>query len=389
MAKKRKILAVTGSRSDYDLLSPVYERLHKEKDIDFSIIVTGAHLSEKFGLTEDFIIKDGYRIADKVYNLVDSNRKIGRAISLGNQIPAFAHIFEREKPDIILIAGDREEALSVTTTAAYMSFACAHFFGGDITYDGNVDNSVRYAASKLAHIHFPVMQKHKETLLKLGEDDWRIFVSGSPALDKFIKTPVISRKQLTDKLKFDITRDKYLLLIQHPIINEVDEQYANIKCTLDAIVKSGFKCMINYPNSDAGNHSIIKAYHEYAARFPQLFLFTNLSREIYVNLMRHTICLVGNSSSGICEAPSLGLPAVNVGTRQRGRIHGNNVIFTAYDEKEILKAIIKSTSDKDYIKKVKKGKNPYGDGRSAEKIVKVLHDIEINDKLIYKNITYK
>jgi|WetSurMetagenome_2_1015567.scaffolds.fasta_scaffold105394_2 GDP/UDP-N,N'-diacetylbacillosamine 2-epimerase (hydrolysing) len=389
MNKKRKILAITGARSDYDLMTPVYELLDKDASFEFSILVSGAHLSKKYGMTESYIKKDGFHIEDRVFNLQDSDKRIARAISLGNQIVGFAKVFECVKPHIILVAGDREEALSTTATAAYMSIPTAHFFGGDITQDGNVDNSIRYAASKLAHIHFPVMEAHKETLLKLGEDDWRIFVTGSPALDKFIQTPEIGLKELSKKINFNITDGKYLMLIQHPVISEVENQAAYIKKTLDAVVESGYKCLINYPNSDAGNFAIIKAYKEYSVKFPQLFLFTNLERNTYVNLMRHASCMLGNSSSGICEAPSLGLPVVNIGTRQRGRIHAENVIFTGYNKNEILKAIQKSITDKVYIAKVKKVKNPYGDGHSSEKIVRILKKIKLDHKLIYKNIAYK
>lgn len=389
MSKKRKILAVTGARSDYDLMSPVYYRLHNNPSFDLSLLVTGSHLSEKFGRTEKYIISDGYRIEDRVYNLVDSDLKIGRAMSMGHQIPAFAQIFQRVKPDIILVAGDREEALSTTATAAYMSIPVAHFFGGDFTYDGNIDNSVRYAATKLAHIHFPVMEKHKEVLVKLGEDDWRIYVTGSPALDKFVQTPAMSEKEISQKINFNIENAPFLLLIQHSTISEVDIQSYNIRQTLDAVIETGYKCLINYPNSDAGNHDIIQAYKEYAVKYPQLHLFTNLDRNIYVNIMRHAACLVGNSSSGICEAPSVGLPVVNVGTRQKGRINGGNVIFTDYSKDEINKAIMKSLTDKKYIENVRKCNNPYGDGHSAERVEKVLEEIELNDKLIYKNITYR
>ncbi len=389
MTKKRRILAITGARSDYDLMTPVYERLQADSDIQFSILVSGAHLSEKYGLTASYIKKDGFRIESKVYNLIDSDQRVGRAISLGHQLVGFAQVFDRVQPDIILVAGDREEALSTTAAAAYMSLPVAHFFGGDITYDGNIDNSVRYAASKLAHLHFPVMEAHKETLIKLGEDPWRIFVTGSPALDKFIQTPKVTLKELSTRLKFDITDGNYLMLIQHPVISEVEQQSQIIKHTLDAIVATGTKCLINYPNSDAGNFAIIQAYKEYSSKYPQLFLFTNLDRITYINLMRNAQCLIGNSSSGICEAPSIGLPVVNVGSRQRGRVHAENVIFTDYNKAEIAKAIHKSTTDTSYINRIKKCKNPYGDGHSAEKIVRILKKIVLDNHLIYKNITYK
>jgi GDP/UDP-N,N'-diacetylbacillosamine 2-epimerase (hydrolysing) len=385
---KRKILAVTGARSEYDILFPILDLLEKNDAFELSILVTGSHLSDNFGKTISNIEKDGFTIADKVYNLIDSNEKIGRIISLGNQIPAFAHSFSRIKPDIILVVGDREEAISVSLTAAYLDIPVAHIAGGDIAKDGNIDNSVRYATSKFAHIHFTILEEHKKTLLKLGEDDWRIFNVGNPALDRFIATPKINVLEISKFLDFDISKDKYLVLIQHPIITDVENEAKNIRETLEAIVESGFKCLINSPNSDAGNHAIVQAYQEYSKKHKQLFLFKNLDRTIYINVLRHAACLIGNSSSGIIEAPSIGLPVINIGPRQRGRFHTNNVTFTNNSKHEILDAIIKSTTDIDYISQVKKCKNPYGDGNSASKIVEVLQNININDKLVYKNITY-
>jgi GDP/UDP-N,N'-diacetylbacillosamine 2-epimerase (hydrolysing) len=385
---KRKILAVTGARSEYDIMSPVLNILNIDPRFELEVLVTGAHLSDKFGKTVQLIQQDGFKIADRVYNLVDTDDRIGRVVSLGHQIPAFAQAFQRIKPDVVLVVGDREEAISVTLTAAYMDIAVAHIAGGDIVKDGNIDNSVRYAASKFAHIHFTILEEHKETLLKLGEDDWRIFSVGNPALDKFIATPVLTRYELSNNIGFDLSEDNYLVLIQHPIISEVEKESYNIRQTLDAIIETGYKCLINYPNSDAGNYSIIEAYNEYVGKYPKLFLFKNLSRLNYINLLRNASCLVGNSSSGIIEAPSIGLPVVNIGQRQRGRTHSDNVIFVDNIKEDIRLAIIKSISDNDYRKKVKSVANPYGEGNSSNKIVEILASIEINNQLIYKNITY-
>jgi len=388
--KKRKIIAVTGARSEYDLLSPVFEKLHNDIHFDFSLVVTGSHLSEKFGRTVKFIENDGYLIEARIYNLIDSNDRIGRILSIGTQISGLAQALDRTKPDIVLIAGDREEAISVAMTCAYMDIPVAHFFGGDIAKDGNVDNSVRYATSKFAHIHFPTIKEHKETLLKLGEESNRIFVVGNPALDKFINTPTVSLAGLSKKLEFELyKKEKYLLLIQHSIINEVELQGLHIRETLDAIVETGLKCFVNYPNSDAGHFAIIEAYNEYSAKYPKQFkLFQNLDRLTYVNLMKNATCLLGNSSSGILEAPSIGLPVINIGNRQKGRIHGNNVIFTDNDKGQILEAIDKVLNDKDFIRLIKSTPNPYGNGKTSEKVVEILRTIELNEQLIYKNITY-
>lgn len=385
----RKIIAVTASRSEYDLLYSLYKLLDEDENIDFSLVVTGAHLSEKFGLTIKQIISDGFTVSNKVFNLIDSDQKIGRILSLGNQISTLAHIFNDNNPDLVLVAGDREEALSVTTTGAYMNIPVAHFFGGDIAKDGNIDNSVRYAASKLAHLHFVTLQKHKQNLIKLGEDEWRIHVIGNPAIDRLISTPKVEVGAIAEFLGLKFAPKEYLVLIQHPIITQIELQDKHIRSTLNAILRSGYYCFVNSPNSDAGNQAIVDAYREYQKSYPDnFFVFKNLDRINYINLLRNAKCLIGNSSSGLLEAPSLKLPAINVGDRQRGRLAGDNVIFTTNMENDIYNAIVRATTDESFISKVKLADNPYGNGDSSYKAYKVLKDILINDDLKFKNITY-
>lgn len=384
----RKILAVTGSRSEYDILFPVLQKLNNSPLFNLGVVVTGPHLSESYGKTVDYILKDGFPIVDKIYNLINTNQKIGRISSLGHQIPALAQTFDRIMPDIVLVVGDREEAMAATMTAAFMDIAVAHIAGGDIAKDGNIDNAIRYAASKFSHIHFTILEEHKKNLLKLGEDEWRIFTVGNPAIDRLLSVPALTKKQISKELNFDLTKSPYIVLIQHPIITDFEIEAYNIRQTLDAILESGVICLVNYPNSDPGNYALIEAYKEYAHKYKQFFLFQNLERTLYVNVLRHAKCLLGNSSSGLLEAPSLGLPVVNIGTRQRGRIHGFNVIFVDNDKSQILKALSKSLYDENYRKAVKKAFNPYGNGNASQKIVEILQTIEINRNLIYKNITY-
>jgi GDP/UDP-N,N'-diacetylbacillosamine 2-epimerase (hydrolysing) len=390
MAERMKIVAVTGARSEYDLMYSIYEKLNAHDQFDFSILVTGPHLSENFGSTVDYIIRDGFRIEDQLFNLVDSNKRIGRILSLGYQIPALAHAFNRVRPDLVLVAGDREEAMSVTMTSAYMDIPVAHFFGGDIAKDGNIDNAVRYASGKFAHLHFVTVDRHRETLLKLGEDDWRIHVIGNPALDRLLSTVSLSKKEVFARIKANFNEDApYAVVIQHSIISEVELQKEHIVETLEAIVTSGLRCFLNYPNSDPGNFDIIQAYDRYERMYPDQFkTFKNLDRDTYVNLLRHAAVLVGNSSSGLLEAPSLKLPAVNVGKRQRGRLHGENVLFVDNDREQIAHAIELVLTDPGFRKKLEESENPYGDGNSSDKVIRTLESLSIDDQLIHKNITY-
>lgn len=383
-----RVLAITGARSEFDLLSSLYDKMDKDDFFEFKIVVTGAHLSETYGMSVNTIEEKGYQIADKIYNLIDSGKKIGRAISLGNQISAFAQTFDREKPDLVLVAGDREEAISVTMTAAYMDIPVGHFFGGDIAKDGNIDNSTRYAASKFAHLHFVTMEEHKKTLLKLGEEEQRIFVVGNPAIDNLLSTPSLGREVLSKNIGFDILNDDYLILIKHPIITEIGEQKEQMEVILDSILESDIKCLINFPNSDAGNKEIIEVIESYVSKYPQLHAFKNLDRLNYVNLLRNATALIGNSSSGLFEGPSLNLPAINIGSRQRGRQHSNNMIFIDHNKQDIIDAIKKVRTDKGFIETMKETASPFGDGKTSDMVIEVLKKLTIDQELIYKNITY-
>lgn len=386
----RKILAVTASRSEYDLLFSVYSLLNISENIDFGLIVTGPHLSPTYGLTVNQIEKDNFRIADYCFNLLDSDEKLARVASVGNQIPLMAQTFYREKPDLVIVAGDREDAISVCITAAYLSIPVAHFFGGDIAKDGNIDNSVRYAASKFANIHFTTLEEHAKTLRKLGEDHWRIHVVGNPALDRFLSTKELNKEALLRLLGMNLPGEsEFGVLIKHSIITEVNLQEQHMRTTLESLLQTNLFYFINYPNSDPGSSDIRKVINEYCTRYPDRFLsFKNLDRVVYVNLLRHASVLVGNSSSGLLEAPSLGLPVVNVGNRQRGRVHGENVIFVDHQKEQIVTAIDKCLHDSKFRERVKDCKNPYGDGKSAERVVEILKTVELDDQLIYKNITY-
>ncbi len=386
----KKIIAITGARSEYDLLFPVYEKLNKHVEINFSIIITGPHLSPTYGSTYNEIIKDGFRISDYCFNLIDSDEKLSRVVSIGNQIPLIAQTLYREKPDLIIVAGDREDAISVALTAAYMSIPVAHFFGGDIAKDGNIDNSIRYATSKLASIHFVTLKQHEDNLIRMGEDQWRIHVVGNPAIDRLISEKFINKSQLLKSFNNDFISDlNYAVLIQHSIISEVDKQTEYIEMTLNALLSSNIFTFVNYPNSDPGSLKIRNVIDEYCIKYPEKFFrFKNLERAKYVNLLRHASFLIGNSSSGLLEAPSLGLPTINIGKRQLGRVHGNNILFVENNIDQISDAINTCLFNTNFLNQVKNGKNPYGEGDSSEKILDILVNIEINESLIYKNITY-
>lgn len=385
--KKRKVLAVTGIRSDYDLMTPVYEAIQNHENLDLELIVTGAHLSDSYGLTVKEIEKDGFKIADKIESLLNSDRASGRVKGLAIQLQGMVQTVERVNPDFLLVLGDREESMSTALIGAYMNIPVAHVSGGDRVI-GNVDDQVRHAVSKLAHIHFTTNKESAERLIKLGEEEFRVFNTGNPGLDRLKKVPHLSREELSKRLNFEITENEPLiLLIQHVISTEIEEAYSQMKITMEAIKEMGNKTIISYPNSDAGGQQMIKAINEYKD-LPYIHIQKNIPRLEFVNIMRHASCLLGNSSAGIIEAPFLKLPVVNIGNRQKGRLHAENVQFVKHNIDEIKKAVNKAIFDKEYRKIVENCENPYGDGNAGKKIANILSTISIDEKLLIKEITY-
>lgn len=384
---KRKILAVTGIRSDYDLMTPVFKAIQEHPKLELQLIVTGAHLSSAYGYTVDEIEKDGFMIADKIESLLNSDLPTGRIKGLAVQLQGMIQTVVRVKPDILLVLGDREESMTTALIGAYMNIPVAHVGGGDRVI-GNVDDQVRHAVTKLSHIHLATNQESADRILKLGEEPFRVFNTGNPGLDRLKDVSYLSRNELSKLLRFEINdNEPLILLIQHVISTEVDQAYEQMKVTMEAVKELGIKTIISYPNSDAGGQQMINAISEYA-RFPFIHVQKNIPRFEFVNIMRHASCMLGNSSAGILEAPFLKLPVVNVGNRQKGRLHSSNVDYVNHDKQDIMKAVHKAIFNKEYREKVENCVNPYGDGNAAIKIAEILANIEINSRLLIKEITY-
>lgn len=384
---KRKILAVTGIRSDYDLMVPVFKAISENDDLELELIVTGAHLSDSYGYTINEIEKDGFKVADKIESLLNSDSHSSRVKGLAIQLQSMVQTVQRVNPDILLVLGDREESMTTALIGAYMNIPVAHVAGGDKVV-GNVDDQVRHAVSKLAHIHFTTNQESAVRLIKLGEEPFRIHNTGNPGLDRLRDVPTLTRKEMSKRLEFNIDKEEPLiLLIQHVISTEVDYAYEQMKVTMESIKELGIKTIISYPNSDAGGQQMIKAINEYV-HLPFIHVQKNIPRLEFVNIMRKASCMLGNSSAGILEAPFLKLPVINVGNRQKGRLHSDNVNFVNHDKEEIIDAIKNAIFNDEYKEQVRKCINPYGDGNTSVKIANILANIEIDSKLLIKEITY-
>lgn len=387
MRRLKKILAVTGIRSEYFILQPIFDELIKRNDLQLKVVVTGTHLSPTFGNTYKIIENDGYDII-KLETLLSADTLSGRSKSIGVQIMGLTDIVIRENPDWLLVLGDREESISTATVGSYMNIPIAHVCGGDRVV-GNIDDSVRHAVTKLAHLHFPTTKENGERILMLGEEPWRVHMTGNPALDSIRKQADLSYDYINKKLGTNLTSDRpFILLIKHPLSSEIEEAGEQMRVTLDAVAELGYETIITYPNSDSGSFDMIKVIDEFTSKYDFIKAYKTLARDVFVNLQRKASLLLGNSSSGLLEAPFLKLPVVNVGNRQKQRQHAENILFVPHNKDLIKEAVIKAINDKEFKNVCKNCSNPYGDGYSGERIANIIAETEINKELLNKQIVY-
>lgn len=383
MAYKRKIAVVTGSRAEYGILHPVMKRIMEHQKLRLQLIVTGMHLLPEFGYTIDDIKRDGFRVDAEVDMLLGGDTKASMVKSLGLGIISLTQVLEELRPDIVLVCGDRIEAFAAAVSAAHLAIPVAHLLGGDAAIGSNIDDSIRFSITHFAHIHFTAIQKHAERIIRLGEEPWRVHVTGTPALDTILQINFPSKEDVYDELGFAL--DKPLaLVVQHPTTLRAEEAAREMTETMEAICELKLQSVIIYPNADAGGKAMINIINRFKETSPYIKAYRNLPREKYLTLMRVADVMIGNSSSGIIEAPSFHLPFVNIGPRQLGRERAQNVIDVGYNKNEIKKAIKKALYDKNFREQLKHIKNPYGDGKASERIVKILSEIKLNTKLLQK-----
>jgi UDP-hydrolysing UDP-N-acetyl-D-glucosamine 2-epimerase len=375
----RKISVVTGTRSEYGLLYWVMRRIQEEPELELQVIVTGMHLSPEFGLTVREIEKDGFRITEKVEMLLSSDTEMAIATSMGLGMIGFAKAYERLKPDLLVVLGDRFEILSAVAAAVQFRIPTAHIHGGEST-EGAMDESFRHAITKMSHLHFPATQKYAEKIIQMGESPERVYCFGSPGLDNVSKVPLFDEKRLYQEL--ELPEDKRIgIMTYHPVTLEKNTAEFQIALLLEAI--QNFETIFwvfTLPNADTGGRVITERINEFIRRDPDRGrVFVSLGQLKYLSLLKHAAVMIGNSSSGLTEAPSFGLPVVNIGDRQKGRIRAANIIdVQAWDKEKIISAIHKAVS-KDFKNSLKGLKNPYGDGHASAKIVKVLKKISLKN----------
>jgi GDP/UDP-N,N'-diacetylbacillosamine 2-epimerase (hydrolysing) len=381
---KKKILITTGTRAEYGILRPLLEGIQQSKKLDLLLVVTGTHLSKKYGYTIQEIIKDGFKISKKIPMMPKSDENYSMSVSLGLGIVDFSNCFKSLKPDVNIILGDRDEMLASSLAASHMNIINAHIHGGDVS--GGLDEYNRHAITKLSNIHFAATQKSMKRILKMGEDKKYVFFTGSPSIDEVKSKKISSKKELEKKYKMKFFGNE-VLLVQHPVTTESNMAEKQIISTLNAINKLDCNTLAISPNSDSGNRKIFKQLEKFSKKQNNFKLFQSLPREDYLGFLKNVQILVGNSSSGLIEASYFNTPVIDIGIRQNNRERGSNVIhMESFSSNQIYQKImlILKNSKKSSLKK----SHIYGNGNASSKIVKILENLVLSDDIIKKQISY-
>jgi GDP/UDP-N,N'-diacetylbacillosamine 2-epimerase (hydrolysing) len=380
---KRRILVTLESRATYGYSRNVMRAMREFPDLELTTLVTGMHLMPEMGNSVDLILADGFPVNAEVPLAPKGSGAGAWARAMGAAMAGFADAMERIAPDIVLLSGDRAETITLCMTAAYMGIPIAHIQAGDKS--GHIDDAARYAIAKLAHIHFASCEDSANRLRGLGEQEFRIFNTGAPQLDDINREFKATGLRVGER-DIDLRRP-YLLLIMHPVMAERDEVGRQISDTLEACLASGLPVVWIYPNSDLGYDDIVQTIEHYKGH-PQVVPVANLERDDYFELLCNAAALVGNSSSGILEAPSFKVPVVNIGNRQRGRPQASNVLNCLATRESISAAINTALGDSQFQQACARAVNPYGDGKSSPRICEILRTMQLDRRLLDKETTF-
>lgn len=383
MNRKKKIAYVSGTRADFGLMTPILRAISRSKKLQLQVYATGIHLLPKFGNTIEEVKKE-FRNTIIINATFKTDDRIGIANFTGDFLKKLTGVFSKNKPDFVLTLGDRPEMLCVAVACLYLGIPTGQIGGGEKTF--TVDEVARHAITKLSHVHFTATKESAGRIERMGEDKWRIHIVGAPALDVILNEKLPDRQTLFRKLGIDPYK-KIILLTQHPVSEEWQESGNQIKETLAAVKAVNLLTVVIYPHADAGGRKIIKEI-EKERNNPLFYVFPSLEFRQFLALEREAAVWIGNSSAGVKESSSFKTPVVNIGTRQLGRQRGENVIDVGYDRNEIREAIEKSLHDKSYISKLKKIKNPWGDGKTGPRVSQILEELEITPRLLAKQIAY-
>jgi len=381
----RKVCSVIGSRANYSSIKSALRAIQNHPDLELQVVVTASAVLDRYGSVATLIEEDGFVPDASIFSLIEGETPVTMAKSTALGLLELPTVFSQLKPDVVITVGDRFETMATTLAAVYMNIRLAHTMGGEVS--GTVDESIRHAITKFAHIHFPACSDAYERILKLGELEETVHNVGCPRMDlvrEYLDSSEIDESELFDDgvgSRFDL-REPFLMLSQHPVTTEFGAGESQIQASLEAVEELGMPAIALWPNPDAGSEDIARGMRKYREKYrdSKIHFFKNLPIHLYVKLMQRTACLIGNSSSGIREGAFIGTPVVNVGTRQHARQRGANVIDVSNHKDSIVNAVRQHLTHGAYLQ------DPiYGDGYAGDRIATVLAG---SMPMIQKTITY-
>jgi len=379
----KKICIITGTRAEYGLLYWLMKEIQEDVELELQIIATGMHLSPEFGQTWERIIEDGFTINNKIEMLLSSDTPVGITKSMGVGLIGFAEAYETLKPDIIVVLGDRFEILAAVSAAMVARIPIAHIHGGELTM-GAIDDAIRHAITKMSHLHFSAADEYRNRIIQMGEHPKTVFNFGSPAIDRIKKTKLLNRDEFQRAINFPLIK-KNLIVTYHPVTlenNTSQEQFRELLNALDTLRETHI--IFTKPNADTNGRVIIRMIDEYVKLNPDKAIsFVSMGHLLYLSALQFMDAMVGNSSSGLTEAPSFKIGTVNIGDRQKGRIKASSVIDCIPSSKSICQAFSTLYSN-DFQQQLLQVNNPYGQGEASVNIKNILKNLETK-RLLKKN----
>lgn len=383
----KRIGIMTGTRAEYGLLKPLMQEINKDNDMELYLIVSGMHLSPEFGMTYQEIEKDGFEINAKVEMLLSSDSPAGISKSIGLGVIGFADEFQRADLDMLILLGDRYEALSAAISAMVMRIPIAHLHGGELT-EGAIDEGIRHSITKMSYLHFTSTEQYRNRVIQLGENPERVFYVGALGVENIKKINLMTKEELERSIHFEIDENT-VIVTYHPVTlenNTVEEQFLNLLEVLDRNPK--IRMIFTKANADTNGRIVNELIDKYAAQNSErACAFVSLGQKRYLSALKYCRIVIGNSSSGIIEAPSFGKPIINIGDRQKGRICADSVINCGYTQQEIQQAMETALTE-EFENKASNCRNPYEKENTAANIISVIKDYLLNDKIKLKKGFY-
>ena len=383
----KRIGIMTGTRAEYGLLKSLMQEINKDNDLELYLIVSGMHLSPEFGMTYQEIEEDGFEINAKVEMLLSSDSPAGISKSIGLGVIGFADEFQRADLDMLILLGDRYEALSAAICALVMRIPIAHLHGGELT-EGAIDEGIRHSITKMSYLHFTSTEQYRNRVIQLGENPERVFYVGALGVENIKKINLMTKEELERSIHFEIDENT-VIVTYHPVTlenNTVEEQFLNLLEVLDRNPK--IRMIFTKANADTNGRIVNELIDKYAAQNSErACAFMSLGQKRYLSALKYCRIVIGNSSSGIIEAPSFGKPIINIGDRQKGRICADSVINCGYTQQEIQQAM-ETALTKEFENKASNCRNPYEKENTAANIISVIKDYLLNDKINLKKRFY-